>query len=461
MRIGLTLGLGLWLLASPLLAQSPLPRLQVSENRRFLVTESGKPFFYLGDTAWELIHRVNRSDIDLYLSDRERKGFTVIQTVILAELDGLRVPNPRGHLPLQEMDPARPNEPYFEDVDYVVQGANRRGMYVGLLPTWGDKVGPKAWGVGPEIFTPAKAAQYGEFLGKRYRDAGVIWILGGDRNPVTPEQKEIWRTMAKGIRQGSGGKQLITFHPQGGGSSATFFFGEDWIDFHMQQNGHDTDTPVWERIARDYQRRPHAPVMDAEPLYEDHPIGFKPDERGHSNAADIRKFAYRDVFSGAFGHTYGNHAIWQAYDGQREPVNRPLSPWKFALQAPGAEQMQYLRRLMESRPMLERIPDDSLILRGQGAGGKRVVATRDSQGRYAMIYLPTRRRITVDTKAILGKTLQQWWMDPRTGEVHSIGTIPNRGQLEWIPPWEGENLDAVLILDDADQGYSPPGSRRK
>jgi Protein of unknown function (DUF4038) len=32
------------------------PRLKVSPNGRFLVKEDGSPFFYLGDTAWELFH---------------------------------------------------------------------------------------------------------------------------------------------------------------------------------------------------------------------------------------------------------------------------------------------------------------------------------------------------------------------------------------------------------------------
>lgn len=37
-------------------------QLRVSDNHRFLVTADGKPFFYLGDTAWELFHRLNRED---------------------------------------------------------------------------------------------------------------------------------------------------------------------------------------------------------------------------------------------------------------------------------------------------------------------------------------------------------------------------------------------------------------
>ena len=37
--------------------QTKAMRLKVSENQRFLVHEDGTPFFYLGDTAWELLHR--------------------------------------------------------------------------------------------------------------------------------------------------------------------------------------------------------------------------------------------------------------------------------------------------------------------------------------------------------------------------------------------------------------------
>ena len=42
-----------------LTALAQVPQLKVSENKRFLVTADGKPFFYLGDTAWELFHRLN------------------------------------------------------------------------------------------------------------------------------------------------------------------------------------------------------------------------------------------------------------------------------------------------------------------------------------------------------------------------------------------------------------------
>src|SRR6476469_3803244 len=94
--------------------------LKVSDNRRFLVHEDGSPFFYLGDTAWELFHRLTFSEAERYLRDRAAKGFTVIQAVALAELDGLRTPNMNGDLPLINGDPAQPNEAYFAHVDAVV-----------------------------------------------------------------------------------------------------------------------------------------------------------------------------------------------------------------------------------------------------------------------------------------------------------------------------------------------------
>ncbi len=48
-------------------------RLKVSDNRRFLVHSDGKPFFYLGDTAWELFHRLDREQATRYLEDRAKR----------------------------------------------------------------------------------------------------------------------------------------------------------------------------------------------------------------------------------------------------------------------------------------------------------------------------------------------------------------------------------------------------
>jgi hypothetical protein len=445
------------------------PRLRVSENKRFLVKEDGSPFFYLGDTAWELFHRLNREGAEKYLTNRAEKRFTVIQAVVLAELDGLKDPNPYGQTPLIDNDPTKPNEKYFEHVDWVVNKAQELGLYVGMLPTWGDKFNKK-WGVGPEVFTPENARVYGRWLGGRYKDKAIIWVMGGDRPIENDTHRAIINAMAEGLREGDGGSHLITFHPPGGQNSAKWFHGAAWLDFNMWQNGHADTVPAWERIAQDYNRTPVKPVMDGEPIYEDHPIGFKPKEFGYSSAADVRRLAYWDTFSGAHGHTYGNHSVWQMYDKGRNPINGPVAPWHEVLDRPGASQMQFVRNLLESRPFLTRIPDPTLVVTkhvagtaadrptiNPGAGLKRIVATRSSDGAYAMVYVPSSRPFEVEVGRISGGKAKGWWYNPRNGKAEAIGEFEAKGRREFTPPDLGEMVDWVLVLDDATKGFGPPG----
>jgi hypothetical protein len=456
-------------IGSALLATAAdLPALRVSENRRFLITADGKPFFWLGDTAWELFHRLDRAEADHYLKDRAAKGFTVIQAVALAEFGGLTVPNPYGHLPLVDKDPLQPIEAYWRHVDHVVRRANELGLYIGFLPTWGDKWN-KAWGEGPEIFTPANAEAYGEWLGKRYRNAGLIWILGGDRAIATDAHLEILSAMARGLKRGDGGAHLMTFHPTGGRGSSELLHNEAWLDFNMRQNGHTAEhTNRYDKTRADYDlKHPVKPVLDGEPIYEDHPVNFRQGEFGHSIASDVRRPLYWNLFAGAFGHTYGHHSVWQMFSpGVRPPVNDPLLPWKEALQQPGAKQMQYGRWLMESRPFLTRIPDDSVIVTDvvrtkiPGAGRYRFVGTRDEAGTFAMVYAPVGRPFAVDMSKLKGAHVKAWWFNPRNGAAVAIGVFPNQGQRMFTPPDAGEMLDWVLVLDDASKGYSAPGARK-
>ncbi len=198
-------------------------QLQIGKNGRYLETAEGKPFLWLGCTAWELFHRLNREEAMEYLKNRSEKGFTVIQAVVLAENDGLRTPNAYGEVPLIDMDPEKPNEKYFEHVDFIVSKAEEYGLYVGMLPTWGDKVPNINPAAGPVVFTVENARSYGEFLGRRYKDKPVIWILGGDRNVDSDTVFMLWKAMAEGLRKGDGGRHLITMHPRGEKSSANGF----------------------------------------------------------------------------------------------------------------------------------------------------------------------------------------------------------------------------------------------
>src|SRR3954468_20357102 len=109
-KVALRLGWGACVCGGMGFGQSTktLPGFGVRDKHRFVVQEDGKPFFYLADTAWELFHRLDRKDAAEYLKTRAAQGYTVVQAVALAELDGLTDPNAYGKLPLIDKDPARP-----------------------------------------------------------------------------------------------------------------------------------------------------------------------------------------------------------------------------------------------------------------------------------------------------------------------------------------------------------------
>jgi hypothetical protein len=459
-----------FILLSTSLSAATLPSIKVSTNRRFLVDQSGKPFFYLADTAWELFHRLNRTEAREYLRKRAAQRFTVIQAVALAEIDGLTVPNAHGDLPFLDRDPSKPaitqgNNPandneydYWDHVDYIVDEANKLGIYVGFLPTWSKWVSRGT--PDQRVINPRNAPVYGEFLAKRYGQKGVIWILGGD-DTVTGFEK-VWVEMARGITRGvSGGEDhnsvLITHHPSGGDTSSLWFHNEPWLDFNMMQSGHSAAASArpWEKIAKDYGLNPPKPVVDGEPLYEDHPIGFKnAAQLGFSFDAHIRQRAYWDILAGACGFSYGNHAVWQMYAPGREPRNGPLFYWYEAIDRPGANQMQHLRSLVESRPLLSLVPDQSLIVNAL-SGSDRIQAARGDG--FLFVYTATGNKFTVNLGKISGSDLKAYWYNPRNGSSTSLGTVRNSGTREFTPQFVGLGSDWVLVLDDASKGYAAPG----
>jgi hypothetical protein len=68
------------------------------------------------------------------------------------------------------------------------------------------------------------------------------------------EKRQIWRSLAEGLRAGDAGTHLVAFHPRGGDdaestSSHAFPNPDPLLDFNMRQNGHGDRTKTWQRIA--------------------------------------------------------------------------------------------------------------------------------------------------------------------------------------------------------------------
>ena len=74
--------------ASPLdlsVSASRWKHLALGTKGSFLVDAAGCSFFWQADTAWELFHRLNHSEVIRYLDDRKAKGFTVVMSVAIPE----------------------------------------------------------------------------------------------------------------------------------------------------------------------------------------------------------------------------------------------------------------------------------------------------------------------------------------------------------------------------------------
>ncbi len=441
-----------------------LPELCVHENKRFLMTKDGEPFFWLADTAWELIHRLNSTEVETYFKARAAQGFNVIQTVILGELNGLTVPNANGHLPLQDADPNQPLEEYFAFVDEVLSKAAEHGLYVALLPTWGDKV-LKAWGQGPEVFNEDNARSFGKYLAERYKDQShLIWILGGDRAAEGDgrEFQALWQAMAQGIDEGeaSGIKKLKSYHPQGGSSSSMWLHNESWLDFNMLQSSHGKNINNWTMIQEDYQLSPSKPTMDSEICYEDIPVppwDTWTEKQGYIREYDVRKAAYRSVFSGGCGVSYGHHFVWQMYDEGREAMYNAeeLFTWKEALERPAAKQLNYLFRLMASRPFTRTVPDQSIIMNQDTSSEGYICALRDSENTFALVYTPKSKKVVVDLEWLEGTEAYLWIYCPRTGAVTPLGK--HEHSKSYAVDLPDEEDDWVIVIDNYNAAYISPG----
>ncbi|NGM65958.1 glycoside hydrolase family 140 protein [Sphingobacterium sp. SGR-19] len=447
-------------------------QLVVAPSKNYVQTPEGKPFIWIGDTAWELFHKLNREEVDHYLTVRMKQGFTVIYTVILAEHEGLTLPNAYGEVPLYRQDPAKPNLRYFEHVDYVINKAQSLGLRLAILPTWGNNVQNARDGNRSYIFTPKNAYQYGNFLGDRYKDKPIIWVLGGDRNVDNDQARLIWDKLAEGVRAGNDAKQLISYHPAGESSSAYWFHKSTWLDFNMYQTGHARRSiPGYQYAEAHRLLDPQKPFLDAEPAYEDIPIKFweylskrSPEEligsvfdtsgiiinrdyfeAGFFTDKDVRQQAYWGLLSGAMGFSYGNNAVWQFVGTGKKWVIPSLYTWQEALTRPGAEQIKHLRFFMERWGFSTQIPDQSLIYGINRHGTSHIRAATNADKSCVCVYTPVNQVIVLNLSLSADTVYKVSWFDPRHGEIQHEEKVVSKGPVEFNPPAAMD--DCLLILE--------------
>lgn len=446
-------------------------RLKVSENKRFLCHENEVPFFWLGDTGWLLFSRLTREEAEIYLEDRRKKGFNVIQIILLHELPEVNVYGKSAFAgEFESVDWASIlGKPYdsnsydfWDHVDYIISLAAQKGIYMALVPIWGSEVKKRNL-EGRHVY------EYSKWLAIRYKDKpNIIWINGGDSYGDAYE--EVWQTIGNTIKENDL-NHLMTFHPFGRTQSSKWFHKESWLDFNMFQSGHrrydqqnfnekdDTDgewkgEDNWRYVQEDYEKEPPKPTIDGEPSYEGIPQGLHDPKEPYWTADDCRRYAYWAVFAGAFGHTYGNNAIIQMHKPKYSEGSYGVKKfWYEAIHDEGGCQMQYLKKLMTSVPFFERLPDQSIIEGENGQKYYRLIATRGDD--YLFVYTYTGRNMSIKMGKIAGDTVDAWWYSPRDGSSRFIGSFHNLGVQEFDPPGkEQDGNDWVLVLKNSKKPFS-------
>jgi hypothetical protein len=432
--------------------------LKISANKRFFQTADGKPFFWLGDTGWLLFVKCKREEAIQYLDDRKQKGFNVIQVMLVHDIN-LGV-NAYGDSSLHNKNVALPNTTpgsnfnnaaeydFWDNVDYVIDEAAKRGMYMALVLIWGGNI---------KNVSVEQAKLYATFLANRYKNkSNIIWLNGGDIKGGDALDK--WNTIGKTIRA-IDKKHLITFHPRGRNSSSAWFHNEHWLDFNMFQSGHRSyaqDTSAnetlhygednWKYVNDDYKLKPTKPTLDGEPSYEDIPYGLHKADEPYWKDCEIRRYAYWSVFAGGCGFTYGHNSVMQFYSpGDSGTSFFPKVKWQEGLNAPGASQMQYLKNLLLSESYFDRVPAQESVI-DNGEQYERVAATKGKN--YAMFYVYNGRSFTIETAKLKFYPGKGTWFNPKTGEKKMIQEYRNTVTQTFNPPGEKENgNDWVLILE--------------
>ena len=143
----------------------------------------------------------------------------------------------------------------------------------------------------------------------------MVWVNGGDRTPTGFE--DVFRELARGLREGDGGAHLITYHPCGWRSSAQFFHGEDWLDFNMIETWTEW-SKIYPAVLADHLRAPRKPVVLGEGAYENGPEY----PQGPITPLVVRRQAWWTVMAGGF-HTYGQNQMWRMEPGWDQTFDTP------------------------------------------------------------------------------------------------------------------------------------------
>ncbi len=401
---------------NPIMVHGPL---RLSDNRRFIISADGTPFFWLGDTAWNGVLRAQPEDWDRYLQTRSTQGFSVIQFVTTQWRGGREVLEDRA---FDGVDAMRINPEFYQKRDPLIRAINDRGMIAAPILLWALTDSDPG-----RLLPIDEAIRLARYEVARYGAYQVVWLLGGDGRYTKPDEIERWKAIGRGVfgvDDSNDRGRLATLHPSGQSWVGQIYPSEPWYDFIGYQSGHgDNDDHLrWLTTgppAQPLSEEPPLPIINLEPNYETHPSYHS---ETTFNDYHVRRASYWSLLvAPTAGVTFGHNATWVWNDVPGPAENHgnigTVDTWETALETPGVESMAILRRYFETfgpweqlRPAPELITDQP----GLRDPGRFIAASQTLDRSRAIIYSPSGGGIRVQVGLLEDATAR--WFNPRSGE---------------------------------------------
>jgi Protein of unknown function (DUF4038)/Domain of unknown function (DUF5060)/Putative collagen-binding domain of a collagenase len=415
----------------------------MSDDDRSFAHRDGTPFFWVGDTAWNGPLLSSKADWDLYLKERARQKFNVVQwvaTQFRAAPDG----DANKQLAYSGTDKISINTAFFQRLDEKVDAMNKAGMVSAAVLLWAINAGgnPK---VNPGVSLPEdQAILLARYMVARWSGNAMAWMLGGDadyRGEKAAKWKRVGRAVFGDIAHGP-----VTMHPGGMQWVWKEFVDEKWYNFVGYQSGHGDDDRTLKWITEgpltdDWMKLPHRPFVNLEPPYENH-VAYQ--SRKPVSPEVARRAIYWSLLCApTAGVTYGGHGIWGWDDGTKEPTDHPGTgiplPWQKALTMPAAEQMAHLAEFFNSVNWTKLRPAPTVIVNNPGAQkmAKFIAGARTDDKELMVIYVPEDRTVEVKLDS-MPPSPNVTWFNPRTGEKSPAVAVVTANTCQFPTPAEGD-----------------------
>jgi Protein of unknown function (DUF4038)/Putative collagen-binding domain of a collagenase len=455
----------------PSISQPPQPitgyPVGLNAAKTCFVDQNGNPCFALGDAPQYISEQLQKSDVELYLSDRASRGINIIWWIVADKIYQSNPPNDAfGNAPFSGGDfvGMSSQTAYWNYVDYVMGRCLAYGITVLFMPAFMGLSATQGYYNDFYGQTTAVIQGYASFIGNRYKVwPNLIYLLGGDADPNNAAEYAALNTFAVELKAADP-NHLITLEaarfsdtstgntaaPNGGWSSVdahTIAYGsvQSWLDINWV---YQTGPTVVSGAQRCYSQG--KPCLLGEDWYEGDD-SFTPQQ--------LRGEGYGSVLGGCtLGRLMGNAAIWPfGSANSQDPATITLSPWQGQLASAQSVGQQLMGKLFRSRrhQLLVQDGTSNAVMTVGASNGS--VCARDSEGKTIIAYLPSSQTITIDMTKITDSSgfANCNWYNPQTGAVTAIGNIANTGTHNFTSP---DSNDWALVIDSAAAGFRTPGT---